>query len=131
MECIYVCMETTVCKVRMAQGTTKEFLVKRGLRQGDVLSTLLFNLALEKVVRQLPINPGGTILNRQVQVVAYADVAIIARNKRALEENFALLEEKARDFGLEVNRSKTKFMKLREVGEVRGEATVRTAKETQ
>jgi hypothetical protein len=65
-------------------------------------------------------------LNRQVQVVAYADdVAIIARNKRALEENFALLEEKARDLGLEVNRSKTKFMKLRKPGEVRGEATVR------
>jgi hypothetical protein len=35
------------------------------------------------------------------------------------------LEEKARDLGLEVNRSKTKFMKLREAGEVRGEATVR------
>jgi hypothetical protein len=50
-------MKTTLCKVRMAQGTTKEFLVKRGLRQGDVLSELLFNLALEKVVRQLPINP--------------------------------------------------------------------------
>jgi hypothetical protein len=74
----------------------------------------------------LPINPGGTILNRQAQVVANADnVAIIARNKRALEENFALLEEKAQDLGLEVNRSKTKFMKLREAGVVRGEATVR------
>ena len=85
-----------------------------------MLSALLFNLALEKVVRQLPINPGGTILNRQVKVVAYADdVAIIARNKRALEENFALLEEKARDLGLEANRSKIKFMKLREAGEVR------------
>ena len=65
-------------------------------------------------------------MNRQVQVVAYADdVAIIARNKRALEENFALLEEKAWDLGLEVNRSETKFMKQREAGEVRGEATVR------
>jgi hypothetical protein len=35
------------------------------------------------------------------------------------------LEEKARDLGLEVNRSKTKFMKLREAGGVREEATVR------
>ena len=83
-----------------------------------MLSTLLFNLALEKVVRQLPINPGGKILNRQVQVVAYADdVAIIARNKRALEESFALLEEKAQDLGLEVNRSKTKFMNLNQKSE--------------
>lgn len=54
-------------------GFVRVFLVDKGLRQGDVLSTLLFFLALEKVIRQLPINPGGSILNRLVQVIAYAD----------------------------------------------------------
>ena len=53
-------------------------------------------------------------------MIAYADdVAIIARNERALEESYALLEEKACDIGLEVNVNKTKYMKM---GDAEGES---------
>ena len=53
-------------KVKIERELTTEFKLNKGLRQGDVLSTTLFNLVLENVVRKLPINPGGTILDRIV-----------------------------------------------------------------
>ena len=66
---IKMTLEGTWTKVQVEGELTEEFDVQRGLRQGDVLSTILFNLALEKAVRQMPINPGGTIFNRGRPVV--------------------------------------------------------------
>jgi hypothetical protein len=55
--------------------------VNNGLRQGDPLSCLLFNAALEKAVCE-SIQLTGHILNKSVQVLAYADdTHIIARSK--------------------------------------------------
>jgi hypothetical protein len=48
-----------------------------GLRQGDSLSTLLFNLGMEKIIRNVKINPEGTIYNRTRQCLAYADDVLI------------------------------------------------------
>jgi hypothetical protein len=35
-----------------------------GLRQGDALCTLLFDLCKEKVIRNVKTNPGGTIFDK-------------------------------------------------------------------
>jgi hypothetical protein len=37
--------------------------VKRGVRKGGALSTILFNIILEKAIRNIEINPNGTILS--------------------------------------------------------------------
>jgi hypothetical protein len=48
-------------------------MINRGLRQGDALSAQLFYLILEKAIRNIEINQGGSIYNRTLQYVAYAD----------------------------------------------------------
>ena len=51
-------------------------------------------MTVEKVIRQQPVNPEGTILNRLLKEIAYADdVVVIARNQEVLE-NFIVLEKK-------------------------------------
>jgi hypothetical protein len=42
-------------------------MINRGLRQGDALSTQLFNLILEKAIRNIEVNQGGSIYNRALQ----------------------------------------------------------------
>jgi hypothetical protein len=43
-----------------------KFIIDRGRRQGDALLTQLFNITLEKIMRSIEINRGGTIFNRPI-----------------------------------------------------------------
>lgn len=47
------CNNKTACRVRFLQEMSETFEVKSGLRQEDVLSPILFNLPLEKVMRDV------------------------------------------------------------------------------
>ena len=58
------CGSTTTLKwqklqLRVEGEFTEEFDVHRGVRQGDVLSTILINLSLEKAVSQIAYKPKG------------------------------------------------------------------------
>ena len=87
---------------------------KKGLREGDSLACLLFNLALEKV-RNAGIQTSGTIFYKSVQLLAYADdVDIIARSRMALKEAFLSLERAAGEMGLRINEGKTKYLTTRD-----------------
>jgi hypothetical protein len=85
------------------------------IRQGDSISTLLFNIGLEKVIRNIEINPGGTIFNRTRQFKAYADdVAAIGRSVEVLNEVHMQLQTVAVSAGLVINTTKTKYMRSKE-----------------
>jgi hypothetical protein len=97
-------------KVKIQGKLSPSFETMIGLRQGDSLSTLLFNLCTEKIIRNVRINPGGTIYNRTRQCLAYADdVVIMGRSgyiKKTLEEMVAITQQ----IGLQMNDTKTKYM---------------------
>ncbi|KAJ4451075.1 hypothetical protein ANN_02513 [Periplaneta americana] len=85
--------------------------IKNGVRQGDTLACLLFNVTLEKVVRDANLLSRGTIFYRSVQILAYADdIDIVARSRRAMEDTFWNIEKAGRNMGLTINQSKTKYM---------------------
>jgi len=76
---------------------------------------LLFNLALEKFVRNAGIQTSGTMFYKSVQLLAYADdIDIKARSQTALKEAFLSLERAAGEMGLRINEKKTKYLVTRE-----------------
>jgi len=64
-------------KVKILGQMTDAFGIERGLRQGDGLSTTLFNIVLEMVKRNIKTTPNGTIFNRMRQYKAYPDKVLI------------------------------------------------------
>jgi sorting nexin-29 len=79
------------------------------VRQGDALACLLFNIALEKVIRDSGIQTRGTIFFKTVQILAY-DIDLMARTIPGLNEAFLNLEKSARNMGLIINQEKTVYM---------------------
>jgi len=72
-------------KVVIEDNMTGCFNANVGLRRGDVLSVILFNLLLDHVIKKLDIR--GNISTAMVQINTYAkDVVVISRNVKNLEE---------------------------------------------
>lgn len=104
-------MSKVICKVRIENDTSDAFQTNTGLRQGDALACLLFNIALEKTVRDANLENRGTIYNKSMQIMAYADdVDIVARTLRKSKETFEVFSTSAESMGLEINVDKTKLM---------------------
>ena len=49
------------------------FPIRNGLKQGDALSSLLFNFALEYAIRRVQVNQDGLKLNVTFLLLIYAD----------------------------------------------------------
>ena len=78
------------------------------MRQGDALSTALFNIVLEKAIGNIEININGTIFKRARRNISYADdLLILGRSVRAIEAILTQIKEDAVRNGLEINESET------------------------
>ena len=87
------------------------FPIRNGLKQGDSLSPLLFNFALEYAIRRVQVNQDGLKLNGTHQLLAYADdVNILDGSIRTVKENAEALVVASKETGLEVIADKTKYM---------------------
>jgi sorting nexin-29 len=81
-------MNNTQCQVMMQNKLSELINVTNGGRQGDALACLLFNIALQKVIREAAVNTRDTI-----QISA-----------------FTTLEKAAKGMNLFINQEKTKCM---------------------
>ena len=87
------------------------FPIRNGLKQGDALSPLLFNFALEYAIRRVQMNQDGLKLNGTHQLLADAnDVNILGGSVHMVKENAEALVVATKEIGLEVNADKTKYM---------------------
>jgi hypothetical protein len=85
--------------------------LKQGLIQEDVLSTLLFNVVLEVIVRRVNLQTTGTIYNKETQLLAYADdIDIVGKSQSAVRDAYLALKGEAAKVGLKINEQKTKYM---------------------
>jgi hypothetical protein len=70
-------MQDSNGEVKIQGQWTETSGIERSLRQGYALSTTLFNIVPDKVVRNLETYLDRTIFNRRSQYIAYADDVLI------------------------------------------------------
>jgi len=89
------------------------FPVRNGLKQGDVISPLLFNFALEYAIRRVQANQDGLKLNGTHQLLVYADdINILGGSVHTLKENAEALVVASKETGLEINADKSTWSGL-------------------
>ena len=100
-------------RVRVGKNVSDKFPISNGLKQGDALSPMPFNSALEYAIRRVQVNQDGLKLNGTHQLLAYADdVNILGGSIHTLKENAEALVVATREIRLEVSADKTKYMAM-------------------
>jgi hypothetical protein len=100
-----MCSNETYSKIRIRKHLSDSFPIQNGLKEGDALSPLLFNFALEYAIRKVQENQVGLKLNGTHQLLAYADDVNLLGNTETLTDT-------SKEVGLEINVDKTNYMLL-------------------
>ena len=102
--------------VRVENQHTEWFDITTGVRQGDVLSPVLFNIVIDWIMRKVDMNTNGGIQwknNTRLKDIEYADdVCLGASNVDQMVELTNSLATEAKKVGLEVNINKSKVMRF-------------------
>jgi hypothetical protein len=70
---IKTCLTETYNRVRAGKDLSDTFPIRNGLKEGDVLSPLLFNFVLEYANKRAWVNQDGLEVNGTHQLLVYAD----------------------------------------------------------
>lgn len=122
---VKVTLKSSKGVVKMDGEYSKAFNIKTGVRQGDGISPLLFNIVIQEALDAASEAGEGIKIGTKINVLAFADdVALIAENLDDLKILAKKLFQKAKEVGLEVNDEKTKFMRVERNGRTKKQATL-------
>ena len=110
-------LEKSVCSqeatVRTGHGTTDLFQIGKGVHQGCILSSCLFNFYAEYIMRNAGLDEtqaGIKIAGRNINNLRYADdTTLMAEGEEELKSLLKVKEESEK-FGLKLDIQKTKIM---------------------
>ena len=107
---LYAGQEATA---RTEHGTTDWFQIGKELRQGCILSSCLFNLYAEYILRNAGLDEaqaGIKIAKRNINNLRYADDTTLMEEREELKSPLMKVKEESENVGLKLNIQKTRIM---------------------
>ena len=107
---LYAGQEATI---RTRHGTTDWFQIGKGVHQGCILSSCLFNLYAEYILRNAGLDKaqaGIKIAGRNINNLRYADDTTLMAENKELKILLMKMKENSEKVGLKLNIQKTKIM---------------------
>ena len=99
--------------VRTGQGTTDWFQIRKGVRQGCILSPCLVNLHAEYIIRNVGLDEaqaGIKIAGRNINSLRDADDTTLTAESEELKSLLMKVKEESEKVGLKLNIQKTEIM---------------------
>ena len=103
----------TRAAIRTKDGLSEEIKTRKGVRQGCVLSPILFNMYIAEIDKYLDVRGiGGIKIGKErIWSLAYADdLILLAKNKEAVTDMMGTLRRFLKDRKLDLNVEKSKVM---------------------
>lgn len=104
---------------RAQNAVSDQFQPTKGVRQGCILSHILFNIFSEAVLRESlqEWNGGVVIGGRKINNLRFAcDTTLCTKSELEMSQLIKRVEEASNKYGLTINRSKTKVMVIDRAG---------------
>jgi hypothetical protein len=97
---IKMCLNETYSRVHTGKNMSDTFTVQNGLKQGDALSPMLLNFALQYAIRWVQEKQEGLKLNGTYQILTYADdINILEENIDTIQKNTDALLNAGKEVG--------------------------------
>ena len=112
----YISMyENNVTKILIYDKCTEWFPIKVGVRQGDNLSPILFNLFLNQLATDIKnANLGVDVKGKNIEILLYADDIVLFTDKCVnLQKMIDIVYTSCSKWRLKVNINKTKILHFR------------------
>ena len=111
MKLIKICPNETCSRVPVVKHLSDIFHIKNGLKKGDGLWPLLFNIAFGYAVSRVRVNQDGLKLSGIHQLLVYDDdVNILGESAHTIKNNTEAFLVGSKEIGLEMKADKTQYM---------------------